>query len=247
MQADPITLSEKYFQSATVCPANEAQYNFDVGKTLMNQQDIPLNVLARIPDLNGSAHTAGQASPNPCKLLSSSGRLLGQTISCKLLGALTLFLLVGAAIPISIKSKKAADESTAAPAAAVQKPAANICLQQASVIAEPAKTLVAPAAKPVPVRPVVVVPAVPEKAAATVKIPASPGTGPDATASVNNSSASTGSVPAPMMSQWTPETTGATSGGNGGTALGNVSSSVRQAEYQADVQNTGAMSTPWRK
>jgi len=68
----------------------------------MNQQRSGLAVLARFPDLNGGKPHARADEAKGWRLLVSSGRLVGQATSIKLLAGVTLFLLVGAVLPLCI-------------------------------------------------------------------------------------------------------------------------------------------------
>jgi hypothetical protein len=68
----------------------------------MDSQKTGLAVLARIPDLNDGEHHTEAEQPRGLRLLASSGRLIGQAASIKLLAGMTLFLLVGAVLPFCI-------------------------------------------------------------------------------------------------------------------------------------------------
>jgi hypothetical protein len=86
----------------------------------MDQHKTALPVLARFPDL--CDHTpAEHDGSSGLGLLASSGRLIGQTLSIKLLAGTALFLLVGAVLPFCIgKSSPPADSSAGAPAMTAQ-------------------------------------------------------------------------------------------------------------------------------
>ena len=85
----------------------------------MDQHKIALPVLARFPDLNDGTHHSEHNRTTGLGLLTSSGRLIGQTLSVKLLAGTALFLLVGAVLPFCIgKNPPPADSSPAGTATA---------------------------------------------------------------------------------------------------------------------------------
>lgn len=199
----------------------------------MNQQEVRLTVLARIPDLNSSGHA--NESKGTAGLL-ASGRILGQAMSCKLLAGLTLFLLVGAAIPFSIKHKNASNETPApSNSVAVSQPMPTIAPNGVTPIATVANT--APAQ---PVRPVVVVSAVPEKTATPAKIPMA--------VAVKNEPQPTTNSTEPLMSNWSPEIASASPEAKAANAAVNgISSPVRQVEYQTNVRPVDGLGGTWQK
>jgi hypothetical protein len=73
----------------------------------MNHQRKGVAVLARFPDLSNAEPSAKVDEPKSCGLLASSGRLISQALSIKLLAGVTLFLLVGAVLPIWLSTKDA--------------------------------------------------------------------------------------------------------------------------------------------
>jgi hypothetical protein len=68
----------------------------------MDQHETGIPVLARFPDLDEAAHGAATGKPSGLALLASSGRIIGQNVSVKLLAGTALFLLVGAVLPFCI-------------------------------------------------------------------------------------------------------------------------------------------------
>jgi len=193
----------------------------------MNEQEINLVVLARIPDLNGSVRAAKVVEK--C----DSGRLLGQAISCKLLAGMMLFLLVGAAIPFSIRDKKVA-ESPKSPSdvLAVNRPAMPAAPSIAPKVAD---------VLPAPVRPVVVIPAVPERAAAPTKIPMPLTAKPEPPVAASSETA--------LMSNWSPpKSVGVDPGKTSETPVVNVPPPpVRPVEYQANVPIVNGDGSSWKK
>jgi hypothetical protein len=198
----------------------------------MNQQEVRLTVLARIPDLNSSSHVANEDAKSTSGLL-ASGRLLGQAMSCKLLAGMTLFLLVGAAIPFSIKSKNASDDfSLPSNSVAAGQPAPPVVPNELTPVANLSPLQ--------PARPVVVVSAVPEKTAVPAKIPMS--------LAVKNESQPSASNAAALMSSWSPDVADAKPEAKAETPAANVvPSSVRRVEYQTDVRSADGLGSPLQK
>jgi hypothetical protein len=79
----------------------------------MNQRRTGLAVLARFPDLNDGKPQAGAGEAKGWGLLASSGRLISQGMSIKLLAGMTLFLLVGAILPFLGKDSPSANSPPA--------------------------------------------------------------------------------------------------------------------------------------
>jgi hypothetical protein len=80
----------------------------------MDQHKTALPVLARFPDLSDHTHQTEHNKTTGIGLLASSGRMIGQTLSIKLLAGTALFLLVGAVLPFCIgKNSPPADSSPA--------------------------------------------------------------------------------------------------------------------------------------
>ena len=80
----------------------------------MNQQGPGSRVLASFPDLNESPSNARGNEKRGLGLLASSGRLIGQATSIKLLAGMVLFLMVGAVLPFCIgKNCEPADATPA--------------------------------------------------------------------------------------------------------------------------------------
>jgi len=198
----------------------------------MGQQKVRLTVLARIPDLNSPGHVANDEAKCVSELL-ASGRLLGQAISCKLLAGMTLFLLVGATIPFSISSKHASDDSSlSSNPVAVDRPASSVVPNGATPIVN-----VSPLQ---PARPVVVVSAVPEKAALPAKIPMS--------LAVKDESQPSASGGTALMSSWSPDVANAKPEAKAEKSTANiVPSSVRTVEYQTDVRSGNGVNSPLQK
>jgi hypothetical protein len=73
----------------------------------MNHQRKGVAVLARFPDLSNVETPAKADEPKSCGLLASGGRLISQALSIKLLAGITLFLLVGAVLPVYLSTKDA--------------------------------------------------------------------------------------------------------------------------------------------
>jgi hypothetical protein len=193
----------------------------------MSQQEIRLTVLARIPDLNGSGHV--DRAGGSCELgLPRAGRLLGQAVSCKLLAGITLFLLVGAAIPFSI-SKSGTSATATPPSSSPSAPVA--AMTDGGVV--PQNTVSPKNTNP----PVVVIPAVPEKADVTAKIPMAVAVKNEKPASQAELSGS----PAPMMTKWTYP------GVEGGPSVADNSVPPRKVEYKADLRGGSGANTPFNK
>jgi hypothetical protein len=68
----------------------------------MDQRKSGIPLLASFPDLSEQA--AAGSSDDSAGLLKSSGRIIGQAMSAKLLAGIALFLLVGAVLPFCLKS-----------------------------------------------------------------------------------------------------------------------------------------------
>jgi hypothetical protein len=198
----------------------------------MNQQEVRLTVLARIPDLNGSGHVANKEAKCTAGLV-ASGRLLGQAMSCKLLAGITLFLLVAAAIPLSIRSKNASDEAPLPTnSVAADQPAPPVVPNGVTPVANPLALQ--------PVRPVVVVSAVPEKTTVPAKIPMS--------AAVKDESQPSASSGRALMSRWSPDVANAEPEAKAeNTAVNGAPSPVRLLEYQADSRSADGLSSRWQK
>lgn len=122
----------------------------------MDEFNTNIPVLARFPELDKG--TSGpKANPAPLGLLASSGRLINQAASAKLLAGITLFLLVGAVLPWCIgKSCPPADSSASSAKATVNPKLARDAAeaQKAIVAAQPAVRLAAnTGTSPAPVPP----------------------------------------------------------------------------------------------
>jgi hypothetical protein len=179
----------------------------------MNQQEIRLTVLARIPDLNNSNEGARKKEKSS-KVFLASGRLLGQATSCKLLAGLTLFMLVGAAIPFSVNKKPVCDNAGQA--------ADAVASNQSPVASVPSNT-VPPMVTP-PERSAVLVPAVPERTVSPAVVPVS--------LMVRNDPSVNPDAATPLVSKWPPDDPGVASPNP--AAGSGASPAMRPVEYQAE-------------
>jgi hypothetical protein len=187
----------------------------------MDSQEKTWTVLARIPDLNaGSDGTAGEETF--AGLPASTGRLIKQALSFRLLIGTAFFLLVAAVIPFVFgKKAPSADPSPATDSATVWHNGSN-----------PASAETLPAEKilPMPARPVAVIPATSERSRPPVTVPP-----------LTETKAAPQPRPAdpPQFSRWPnpdharPQPTG----GEGPRANANQPAAGHPSEYEADRSN----------
>jgi hypothetical protein len=178
----------------------------------MDRQQTRLQVLARIPCLSSSASSDNKvAQEKKCLgLLASSGRIIGQKISFKLLAGISLFLLVGAVLPAILPRKASlSSESTAS------------CSSVKSSVAEPAVI------QPVARRPVVMVSATSERLPPPVVLSPPPETSVKPSAELSTWS----SWPSPNHSSIQQSEAGVKN-----SPVESDPTKVRSAEYQADVR-----------
>jgi hypothetical protein len=198
----------------------------------MEQQENRLTVLARIPDLNGGGVEGTHATARHSNGFLPPYRILGQSISCKLLAGLTLFLLVGAAIPLSIYKNKPAAPATGI-AATGQSPAAASGNANVNSAANAGAVADRKPCNAMPVAPApAVVLAVPEQTGVPAKAPVA----------FSMKTDLQGNEPI-LVSRWSPDDA------TGGTAsVQNIPSvpavptgipSVRPVEYQANKKDGG--------
>jgi hypothetical protein len=189
----------------------------------MVQQKTGVPVLARFPDVNGAESDGGSHETKGLGLLASSGRLISQAASIKVLAGTALFLLVGAVLPFCIaRNPSVGSLPTDDPLAAGQTTSATAVPNDVLGTGE-AATLTAS-------RPAVRVMAAKELSAAPTVLPPS----------AEGDGRLQPSPDAPMMSRWP----GATPGDLQSTKAGGAtpqpgtgpSDAVRQAEYEANVR-----------
>jgi hypothetical protein len=183
----------------------------------MTEHKIAVPVLARFPDVNDVMADAPPHKAKGLGLLASSGRLIGQAMSIKLLAGTALFLIVGAVLPFCIGTKTPADPLPAHDSLVTAKPKSPKVATQPADASDEAAALIAnrPAVRVVPTK--------------------EPSSAPAAPASeISNKSQADPTADAPQMSQWPAAKTGSE------TSSPDVSrpTSVRQAEYEADAGAT---------
>jgi hypothetical protein len=147
----------------------------------MDRHEVKPVVLARIPNLNSSGTLIFSEGP-----LASSGRIINQAFSFRVLASVTLLLVAVAIVPLTFKRDAPPPEPTAT--AEVLSPAA------------PA----APAAPAPPAPPAVSTAAAPAQPAPAVATPASPSPTQSvaATPSVASVTPASASIDEPLMSTW---------------------------------------------
>jgi hypothetical protein len=180
----------------------------------MTEQKMAVPVLARFPDVNDGLSDGPGHETKGFGLLASSGRLIGQAVSIKLLAGTTLFLIVGAILPFCMSGKTpATDPATGhdslvatTPKSAKTAPASD---EAVALVASRPAVLVVPSKDPSPA-PAMLPPTI------AIKTPSNPAT-----------------EPLQTSSQWQPPK------GPGTNPLPNVDQPpVRQAEYEADTNAT---------
>jgi hypothetical protein len=135
-------------------------------KSKMDRQQTRLVVLARIPCLNDGECGGSKISPaiKGRGALASSCRLISQTISCKLLAGITLFLLLAAILPhVTIKKSSPSKMTNESVAAQGSESPSKTALNSSQAVVQSA-------ARP----PVVMVAATPARSAPPVAVPTLP-------------------------------------------------------------------------
>ena len=182
-------------------------------------------VLARIPDLN-AAGADGTADEDADRgLPASTGRLIRQALSFRLLVGTALFLLAAAVIPFALgKKAPSVDPSAATDAASAWHSASG----SASADASPAEKI--PAMAAAPVRPVALIPATPQRSRPPAIVPLPPDT--------KGAPQPSRAADQPLMSRW-PNPAHAPSrpamrGTEPSRAVANKPIAAHPSEYEAD-------------
>ncbi len=132
----------------------------------MHHQETKLAVLARFPDLSATSSPAGDEKPLAGGILVSTGRMIGQAVSFKLLAGIMLFLVVGAVLPFFVgKDRPAAGELSSSDSETIDS------TKPASELADAATAQGMPLVQPTMRRPVVVVPIAAEPSSAPAIVP----------------------------------------------------------------------------
>jgi hypothetical protein len=194
----------------------------------MVHKDTEVPVLARFPDVNDTTSDHRAHTTKGVGLLASTGRLIGQATSIKLLAGTALFLIVGAVLPFCIGKSPPANLSPAGDSLTEMQPNSSGATPETTPDAGEAAALIAG-------RPAVRVIATKEPSSAPAAIPPSA----EANGKLQAGSASEAS----LSSRWpTPAPAELQSPNVGGPTLQpgvNQPAAVRQAEYEADAR-TGA-------
>jgi len=132
----------------------------------MDQQETKLAVLARFPDLSEDNTPTGSGKSIGGGMLASTGRLINQVVSFKLLAGIMMFLLVGAVLPFSIGRNRPATDDLSSKDSQATCPA-----ESASELADAAPAQSAPIVQPAVRRPVVLVPVTAEPSSAPAIVP----------------------------------------------------------------------------
>ena len=172
----------------------------------MDQHKTGIPVLARFPDLDEAAHLAATGKPSGLGLLASSGRMIGQAMSVKLLAGTALFLIVGAVLPFCLKGNpEPADSLPAASSQATSPPKLAKERPEATAVNDEAAALIAG-------RPAVRVIASKEPSSAPAVLPPA--------SDANGKPGAVAATEPPGTSRW----------------RGAGPEAIRPAEYQADVR-----------
>jgi hypothetical protein len=177
-------------------------------------------VLARIPDLNAGAEGTAE-DETIMGLPASTGRLIKQALSFRLLLGTALFLLVAAVVPfLSGKKAPSADPSPAADSATAWHTGSNPVLADKSIPPTPAA----------PARPVAVIPANPEPSRPPTTVPPLPETKAPPQPRV---------AEGPLWSNWPNAAHATAKPASGEASRRNANQPVagRPSEYEADRSN----------
>jgi hypothetical protein len=198
----------------------------------MVQQKTGVPVLARFPDVNGAESDGGDQQRKGLGLLASSGRLISQTASIKVLAGTALFLLVGAVLPFCIARNPSVGPSSADdPFLVGQTNSAGALPETVSGTGEAAALIAS--------RPAVRVVAAKEPSAAPAVLPSSA----EADGKLQASRSPEPALASPWPGAASSETQSAKNGSAASQPGVGPTDAVRQAEYEANVRTGAAPDT----